>query len=168
VTRTYMPYRTCPACNQRHDLAAFASNGGACLPCRAQAAARRRYITPENEAVRARVLDAVAAAYEVTPLSIIARDRDPNTVETRKVAIRVLWDMDLGVSVIGRLIGVDHSTVLHHLGGFRRATETEKWGVREVRTALGLRRRPLPQTARPRRRVGVLREQTERLEATAS
>ncbi len=160
-------YRTCRYCHTRRDLAEYTSAGYRCASCRDAAAPVRASSPAETEADLARVLDAVATAYEVTPLSILSRDRDPDTVEMRKVAIRVLWDLELGVTLIGRLVGLDHSTVLHHLGGFRHATDTEKWGVREVRGALGLRKRQLPETARPVRRVVTLREQEQQLGAIA-
>lgn len=171
-TGTFQPrhrnphYRTCQACGARRDPSEYTGHGGRCRACRDKGAPVRRPATPEEAAARSRILDAVAAAYEVTPLSIMSRGRDTFVVETRKVAIRILWDLDLGVTLIGRMMGLDHSTVLHHLGSFRRATDTEKWGIREVRKALGLQRRPLPQTARARIRVAALREQDQRLGAT--
>lgn len=169
-TGTFQPrhrnphYRTCQACGARRDPSEYTGDGGRCRACRDKGAPVRRPTTPEEDAAQIRVLDAVAAAYEVTPLSIMSRGRDLETVETRKVAIRALWDMDIGVSLIGRLMGLDHSTVLHHLNYFRRAKDTEKWGIREVRRALGLARKPLPATTHPGRR---LRQGQERQEATA-
>ena len=168
-------YRTCHYCHERRPLGDFAPHGIKCRACwkkdtvarQSRQAPPPRPVTLDATATLVHVLDAVAATYEVTPRSILARNRDPDTVETRKVAIRILWDLDLGVSLIGRLVSLDHSTVLHHLGCFRRATETEKWGVREVRTALGLRRRQLPEAARARIRAAAVRDQEQRLEATA-
>lgn len=58
-------------------------------------------------------LGEVAAALETTPAALRARTRVPAADERRQVAMWLLRQRQLSSVAIGRLLGRDHSTVLH-------------------------------------------------------
>jgi chromosomal replication initiation ATPase DnaA len=60
------------------------------------------------------IVAAVADTFGVTPQVLTGRSRTPEMIDARKVAIRLLARHGLGPTAISRLVGRDHSTVLHH------------------------------------------------------
>lgn len=75
----------------------------------------------------------VAHAYGLTPSALLARRRDPLVVEARRVTMHLLAERGLGPTAIGRVVRLDHSTVLHHLARLRTRPT---WEEREMLTAL--------------------------------
>lgn len=67
----------------------------------------------------------VADAYYVRPEEILCPGRQDFMVEARQVLIAVLERQGLSVAAIGRLVGRDHSTVLHHLSYLEALPEDE-------------------------------------------
>ena len=79
----------------------------------------------------------VAEAYEISLAELIAPGRDPLHVEARRVAMQLLAERGLGASSIGRVIGRDHSTVLHHLAVLReRPTPEEQEMLSDLRRTI--------------------------------
>ncbi len=58
-----------------------------------------------------RIMASVAQAYGI---GLPSRRRDPGTVDAKQVVIALLARAGLGVTAIGRVLALHHSTVLHH------------------------------------------------------
>jgi hypothetical protein len=86
------------------------------------------------------IVVAVADTFGVSPEYLTGPSRVPELVDARKVAIRLLARRGLGSTAIGRLIGRDHSTVLHHQ--HVPLTDEQRIVLVELARELGLPRRP--------------------------
>ncbi len=91
------------------------------------------------------IVMAVADAFGVTTHRLTGPGRLPEMVDARKVAIWLLARRGLGPTAIGRLIGRDHSTVLHHQ--CIRLSDEQRIMLADLARELGLPRRPRPTTA---------------------
>ena len=84
----------------------------------------------------------VAHAYGFSPAALSAPGRDRLRVEARRVAMQLLAERGLGSAHIGRIIGRDHSTVLHHLALLRaHCTPEEQEMLADLRSVVGESRR---------------------------
>jgi chromosomal replication initiation ATPase DnaA len=86
------------------------------------------------------IVAAVATTFGVSKEFLTGPGRLPEMVDARKVAIRLLARRGLGSTAIGRLIGRDHSTVLHHQHS--RLSEDQRIVLVELARELGLPRLP--------------------------
>ena len=77
------------------------------VPCAPPPAAGSRPACPTPE----RIMASVAQAYGI---GLPSRRRDPYTVDAKRVVIALLTQAGLGVTAIGRVLDLHHSTVLHH------------------------------------------------------
>jgi len=84
------------------------------------------------------IIAAVADTFGVTTQYLTGPSRLPEMVDARKVAIRLLARRGLGPTAIGRLIGRDHSTVLHHQ--HIRLSDEQRIVLGELARDLGLPR----------------------------
>jgi chromosomal replication initiation ATPase DnaA len=57
----------------------------------------------------------IAALLDTTPAALCRRCREPAWVQARHAAMWLLTQRGLSRSAIGRLLGLDHSTVIHGL-----------------------------------------------------
>ena len=84
------------------------------------------------------IVERVARAYALTPEKLLSGDRHALLVEARRVAMQLLRERGMDVVTIGRVIGRDHSTVLHHLGLIQHSPTPDE------RAMLALLRHPSP------------------------
>ncbi len=83
------------------------------------------------------VITQVATAYGFSASALSAPCRDPLRVEARRVAMGLLAERGLGATHIGKLLGRDHSTVLHHLAVLRdRCTPEEQEMLADLRAVV--------------------------------
>lgn len=81
-----------------------------------------------------RVLQAVCQYFGITQQALLSKKRDPWTVQARQLAMYLLHeDGGLGVTRVGRVLGRDHSTVLHGHAQVARALAS---GDKEVNEGL--------------------------------
>jgi chromosomal replication initiation ATPase DnaA len=66
-------------------------------------------------------LDRVCREHRVTVEEVYGRRRYPRAVAARRALVLALYEETGNVSEVGRLMGLDHTTVLHHLRAARDA-----------------------------------------------
>jgi chromosomal replication initiation ATPase DnaA len=94
-------------------------------------------VSPSTYDLATHTVALVADAYGVSLASLIAPGREPLLVEARRVAMQLLAERGLGASSIGRMVGRDHSTVLHHLALLRQSpTPEEQEMLADLRVAV--------------------------------
>lgn len=97
-------------------------------------AARRRRLTTSSphrhhvpSALQDVVLDAVATLYRISPAQLASTRRDAYLVDARRIVCQLLYERDCGTEAIVRVLGRDHSTVVHALHHLEHKLSAEDW-----------------------------------------
>jgi chromosomal replication initiation ATPase DnaA len=78
-------------------------------------------------ALAAAVVGAVAGLYEMHEATLTGTRKPADQVEARRIACQILYEQGYGESAIGRVIGRDHSTVVHSLRRLERHMSPQEW-----------------------------------------